>query len=106
MAQQLRVWSPEFAAILAEDYGAVLADLGEFKESARLLGAADSARKRHGTPRSARQQTDLDGAFNTARSVLGSDGWLLEYQLGFNQAVEEALARADCSHSKDVATCT
>jgi hypothetical protein len=106
MDQQLRVWSPEFVVILAEDYGALLADLKEFQQAARLLGAADAARERRGTPRSPRRQTDIEGAFSTARRVLGPEVWLHEYRLGCNETVEEALTHAESSDSKQVATGT
>ena len=77
--------------VLAEDYGAVLADLGRSEHAARLLGAADAMRERHAHPRNPGQVAEIEEPFAKARTALGEESWRREYQRGHEMAIEEAL---------------
>jgi tetratricopeptide (TPR) repeat protein len=90
--RNLQFQSPESLMILAEDFGAVLADLGEHDLAVRLLGAADAMRQRHVHPRSPSQETEIHEPFARARAALGPRDWDRAYTRGNNMAVEDALA--------------
>ncbi len=90
----LRLARPDMLIILAEDYAAVLIDLGDHKRAVRLLGAAEAMRERHGTPRERSQATDIEKRFANARAALAPGVWDHEYQLGHALTVEDALTEA------------
>ena len=66
----LRLASPELLVVLAEDYGAVLAEIGEGEAAVRLLGSADAMRERNGTPRNPIQDAEIAGPYAAARAAL------------------------------------
>jgi hypothetical protein len=80
-------------AELAEDYAAVLIELGRWEEAGLLMGAAEAARERLNVPREAAQQQDLDGALEAARLELGPR-WDSLLDEGRALPVEELLRRA------------
>jgi predicted ATPase/class 3 adenylate cyclase len=92
--QILRLADPEWLATTAEDYGAVLAELGEHHRAARLLGAAEAMRERNGTPRHAPQQAQIAEPYTKARAALPAETWQQEYQAGRDMTVEVALTEA------------
>jgi predicted ATPase/class 3 adenylate cyclase len=94
LPQALHIFSSVGLITLAEDYGAVLADLGEHSQAVRLLAAAEAMRIRHATPRPTMQETEIAGPFTRARVALSEDTWHLEYQTGHQMTVEQALSQA------------
>jgi tetratricopeptide (TPR) repeat protein len=92
--QHLRVADRLMLVVVAEDYGAVLAELGNHPGAARLLGAADAMRQRIGNPRAATQENEIREAFAKARAALDADTWENHYQAGHNTTVEDALNEA------------
>jgi len=92
MPQHLQVADPTGLIVIAEDYGAVLAELGRHTDAARLLGLADATRERNGTPRPPSQENEIREPFTRARAALAPDIWEREYQLGRNMTVDDALA--------------
>jgi tetratricopeptide (TPR) repeat protein len=79
---------------LAEDYAALLADLGRHEVAARLIGAADAMRQRSGLPRLGDHQAEIEGALADARQALSPESWNREYQTGQSMTLEEALIEA------------
>ena len=94
MPQYLRLADPIWLVTVAEDYGAVLAELGRHVVAARLLGSADAMRERNGTPRSLAQQNEIREPFGRAQAALGPDTWKRQYEPGRNISVEDALTDA------------
>jgi hypothetical protein len=94
VAVQLRFPAPDDLMTLAEDFGAVLADLGEYKQAARLLGSADAMRERHSRPRPPAQEVEIEEPFTKARARLSEGTWEREYQHGRNTSVEDGLMEA------------
>ena len=84
VAARLRFPAPDDLMILAEDFGALLADLGEYQQAARLLGAADAMRERHSQPRPPAQEVEIEEPFTKARASLSEGTWEREYQHGRN----------------------
>ncbi len=91
--QILRV-SPDWAVTVAEDYGAVLAELGEHERAVRLLGAAEAARERDAEPRPPTQEVEIEEPFAKARSALSAETWQRTYETGRTMTVEDALTEA------------
>jgi tetratricopeptide (TPR) repeat protein len=75
----------------AEDYAAILADLGEPVPAVRLLGAADAARERFLAPRDLLQQAELADPIAKTRDALPAGEWDAAYQGGRRTSVEDAL---------------
>ncbi len=90
----LRLKEPGEAVVLAEDYGAVLALLGDHQQAVRLLGAADAMRDRLGTPRVQWQADELAEPFAKARAGLTTQEWDDAFEAGRNTSVEDALSEA------------
>ena len=84
---------------LAEDYAAVLCELGEYPTALRLLGAADAFRARRGTPRPSAQQANLAEPIAKAHTALTDQEWETAYQAGCNTTVENVLTQAVADHS-------
>jgi tetratricopeptide (TPR) repeat protein len=90
----VRLAPPEQLIVLAEDYGAVLAEVGEHDHAVRLLGAADAMRERNGAPRSPTQDAEIARPFAGAREAMPPQRWRREYAAGQNMTVEKALTEA------------
>jgi hypothetical protein len=101
MPQLLRLADPEFLIVAAEDYGAVLAELGDLAAAARLLGAADAARERHSTPRHSSQAAAVEQAYAQARAALGDETWHEHYRLGSSIPVDNVLAETRRDRTAD-----
>jgi predicted ATPase/class 3 adenylate cyclase len=93
------VGNPEERTSLAEDYAALLVDLGQNAAAARLIGAADARREQDGTRRNTGQEAELAKAFADVRTALPADAWHREYQSGRAMTVEDALAAAHARQS-------
>lgn len=90
----LRQRSPIVSIIFAEDYAAVLAELGETAVAARLFGSAEAERNRAGIPRPAYQEAELKAPLALARGALSQTAWDTEYQRGTATPLDEALTGA------------
>jgi tetratricopeptide (TPR) repeat protein len=92
--QALQLATSTGLTALAEDYAAILAELGDHKLAVRLLGAADARRERLETPREAWQQTEIAEPIAKARAALSTQEWNDAYQTGRNTTIEDALTQA------------
>jgi hypothetical protein len=92
--QQLAFSEPDRLPCVAEDHGAVLAELGDHQPAVLLLGAADAMRERLGTPRDPAQQADIAEPIAKARTALPTQEWNDAHQTGRNTTVEDALNQA------------
>ena len=90
----LRDNEPRMLVVLAEDYAAVLAELGQHQRAVRLLGAAEAMRQRLGTPRPATQQADLVEPIAKTHAALTDQEWQAAYRSGSDTTVEDALTEA------------
>jgi hypothetical protein len=79
--------------VVAEDYGAVLAELGDDKRAVALLGAAEATRERNGTPRVPAHSATLAEPFAKTRAALAPDVWDEAYAAGRETTVGELLGR-------------
>jgi predicted ATPase/class 3 adenylate cyclase len=82
------------AATLAEDYAAILADLGHDVLAARLIGAAEGWHQESGLPASNTQLDEIAGAIGRARARLAQAEWDHHYRAGHDAWVEDELAAA------------
>lgn len=87
----LRLADASALLVLTEDYGAVLAELGEYQTAGTLLGAADAAREQKGAPREPPQQAQIEAPYALARSSLGA-AWDTHYARGTRMSIEDALS--------------
>jgi predicted ATPase/class 3 adenylate cyclase len=90
----LRTYDPYNLINAAEDYAAMLAELGDYRGAARLLGAAEARRSGNATPRHSSQQAQIAEPLAKARSAVTAETWEGEYRAGYSMTVEEALAEA------------
>jgi predicted ATPase len=67
---------------IAEDFGAILADLGQHREAVRLLGAVDVLRERSGYPRTPLQDSEIHDAYAACEVRLSPQAWEDSYQQG------------------------
>jgi predicted ATPase len=75
----------------AEDYGAVLAAVGEYAGSARVLGATEADRQRRDAPRHPNHGPRIDTPYDEARERVGAEAWERNHQEGLTMTVKEAL---------------
>jgi tetratricopeptide (TPR) repeat protein len=87
----VRLSSPEMLVTTAEDFGAILADLGDRQHAIRLLGSAEAMRERIGAPREPVQQAEIAEPYTELRSDMTASDWEREYQRGRSMLVEDAL---------------
>jgi hypothetical protein len=90
----LKFGDAEMLMVLAEDYAALLAQLGSQRHAIRLLGAVDAMRERSGALRDSAQEQEVSEPFRAARASLGDQAWMREYEAGTKRAVEVALVEA------------
>jgi tetratricopeptide (TPR) repeat protein len=90
----LQLSGPETLVTTAEDYGALLADLGEFPHAVRLLGSAEAMRERIGAPRERIQEAEIAEPFARTRVAMTADDWKREYLHGRNTIIEDAIEQA------------
>lgn len=89
----LRLNVPANLMYIAEDYAAILAEVGQSRSAATLLGAADALHERSGVLRPAMQQQEIDGSIAKARTDLSPQEWDEAYQAGRNAPIEDVLDR-------------
>jgi len=92
--QALRIYNPSGLVTVAEDYAAVLAELGQHQQAVRLLGAAEAMRERNANPRLPAQEAEIGTPFAQARAQLPLPAWNHEYQAGSTMTIEDALTGA------------
>ncbi|MEO5711763.1 MAG: adenylate/guanylate cyclase domain-containing protein [Nocardioidaceae bacterium] len=90
----LDVAGPGALTALAEDYAAILAEVGEHLTAVRLLGAADTMRLRLGSPRHHVQAAEIAGPIAETRAGLSAQAWDQAYQAGRALTIESALREA------------
>jgi hypothetical protein len=90
----LQVDDRNLSMALAEDYAAVLVELGEHARAVRLLGAADTVRERLGVPRDPLQEQELAASIDATRATLTPGEWEDAYQSGRGSSLESALVTA------------
>ncbi|HLL07426.1 MAG TPA: tetratricopeptide repeat protein [Nocardioidaceae bacterium] len=94
VTQALRIYNPAGLVTVAEDYAAVLAELGEHQQALRLLGAAEAMRERNSNPRPQSQEAEIGEPFAKVRAALSDDDWNHEYRAGYTLAIADALTEA------------
>jgi tetratricopeptide (TPR) repeat protein len=93
-APVLRLGNSDLLVILAEDYAALLAELGEFPRAVQLLGAADALRDRIEMPRLPQQQEEISQPLSSARAAMSMLNWEHANSTGRSMAIEDALSEA------------
>jgi predicted ATPase/class 3 adenylate cyclase len=84
---------PDFLVDLAEDYAAILADLGDHHRAVRLFGAADATRERLAIVRPASLQAETADSFTKTHAALTPEEWNAAYQGGRSSTIEDALTQ-------------
>lgn len=79
--------------VIAEDYAAVLVELGDFEAAVRLLAAAEQTRKAIGMPRELQQIKELEDPIAKARAALSPQDWAAAERRGQSTTIEESLTR-------------
>jgi hypothetical protein len=79
---------------VAEDYAAILAELGHDRLAARLIGSADGRHEVQGFPRFAAQAEEIAEAIDGARGRMPPAEWAALYGAGHSSPVEDELAHA------------
>jgi hypothetical protein len=79
---------------LAEDYAALLADVGSHNAAARLIGAADAWREQRGDPLDCEAEADYRAAVAKARKALSPESSNREYQKGHTMTLKDTLVGA------------
>jgi predicted ATPase/class 3 adenylate cyclase len=95
----LRLNDPLEVATLAEDYAAILAELGDHARAVLLFGAADAMRERLALPRNPWQDAEIAEPAAKSRTALTAVEWDDAYQTGRNTTVEDALPAAHAMES-------
>jgi predicted ATPase len=85
---------PGHLTVLAEDYAAILAELGDHARAVRLWGAADAMRERLAMPRDPWQVAEIAEPMAKAQAALSAAEWHEAHQTGRNTTVDDALADA------------
>ena len=81
---------PRLLPVAAEDYAAILVDVGRAADAARLWGAAQGARERYDLPAESAQAEETAAVGDRGRAELG-DAWDELVASGRTVDVEEAL---------------
>jgi hypothetical protein len=84
---------------VAEDYGAILADLGDSRRALKIFGAADAMRARLGIPQSSSQEEEIAGPIAKTHRNLTATEWDDAWQAGCNTPVEKVLTEAYASRA-------
>lgn len=79
---------------VAEDYGAILAELGDSRRALEMLGAADAMRGRLGIPQSPGQEEELAGPIAKTRRDLPVTEWDDAWETGRSTPIEKVLMDA------------
>jgi tetratricopeptide (TPR) repeat protein len=97
----LEVAGPGALTALAEDYAAILAEVGDYRSAVRLLGAADTMRQRLGSPRHQVQAAEIAGPVAKTRAGLPGQTWRQAYEAGCGSSIEAALREASAAEGPD-----
>jgi predicted ATPase/class 3 adenylate cyclase len=97
----LRLADASVLLVLTEDYGAVMAELGDYQTAALLLGAADTARERKGAPREPPQQAQIEPPYALARAGLAA-AWDRHYDMGRSMSIEGVLSSLPTSVASEL----
>lgn len=92
--QMVKVARSHARTSLAEDYAALLIDLGHSECAVPLIGAADASRERSGINRTPEEDAELERPFADARTSVPPKTWDREYRRGRLISVEDALLEA------------
>lgn len=95
----LKLLLPYHLMTVAEDYAAVLAELGRYRLAARLLGASDAMYERTSETRDPRQQTEIADALAKARRAMSPQEWNDAYDAGRSASIDDALMEAHAADS-------
>ncbi|CAN5658602.1 hypothetical protein BH10ACT10_BH10ACT10_01510 [soil metagenome] len=95
----LDVAGPGALTALAEDYAAILAEVGDHLAAVRLLGAADTMRLRLGSPRHHVQAAEIAGPIAETRDGLSAPAWDQAYEAGRALTIQGALREANASEA-------
>jgi predicted ATPase len=79
---------------VAETYGMMLAELGDYEHAVRLLGAADAGRDRVGMQRVEYERRELAECFGKVRANLAERLWDQMYDAGQKLTVRDVLGEA------------
>ncbi len=82
---------PRGVAMAFEGLASAIGYGGDHETSARLLGAADSARRAASVPAAPSERTDIDRVSSAARAALGEAAFAAAYQHGAAQAPDDLL---------------
>lgn len=75
----------------AEEYGAILAQLGQYQGALKLLGAADVMRERNGYLRHQWLEARIEDAYASSRKALAPQEWEDHYQAGRKSSIKALL---------------
>ena len=92
--EALKLNIPSGLMYLAEDFAAILAERGEARLAAWLLGTADASHKTLQAPRPSPQEAEIAEPMATARAALTSDEWDAAYAAGHALPIDEMLQQA------------
>lgn len=101
MSSAFELDTPVQRVELAEDYAAVLAELGDTERAVWMLGVADAERARLGMARSSMQDAELSEAIELTRSKLESLAWESWYAQGREVTVQAAFDLAIAGSATD-----
>jgi tetratricopeptide (TPR) repeat protein len=90
----LELNDPNHLIVFAEDYGAVLAELGQHAQALRMLGAAEAMRERLSVARLPYQEAEIAVPFARARGALPAQDADEALRAGRATAVEDVLLSA------------
>ena len=90
--QVLNFNEPHAVIAVAEDYGAILAGLGDSRKAVELLAAADATRARLGIARPPSQERELAEPIAKARLGLTEADWAAASAVASTTPVETVLA--------------
>jgi len=92
--QHLKLDLGPFLVAIAEDYAAVLVEVGLGHQAVHLIGAADAKREREDHHRDQTQQTEVADTLARARAALSTQEWDTSYEAGRGTAIRDALTEA------------
>lgn len=90
----LESFAPDNLSAMVEDFAAIVADLGQHRLAARMLGAATSLRTDAGAASALTQQSEIAEPLAKARAALGPAAWEASFRAGLAVGVPEVLAEA------------
>jgi hypothetical protein len=83
---------------LAQEYAAILIEVGHHRTATQLLSAADVVHERTQTPRTPPNQAEYQDCIAKTQAALTPQEWNNCYTNGKNTALTDALAGAHAAH--------